>query len=115
MAATTHNSRPRMLVDVFIRPLPDISNHIHYAKWTRAVGVRIHIAGREHSPSPVRNRRGGILRIVPIARRYRHGLRLRNTSQYRGRRPIAITPWIKLIAISLRGVLPLPLMRKPLA
>src|SRR5690242_7420914 len=46
IAASFEHSCPRVLIYIFIRPLPDISYHIHYAKWARPPGICVYIGGR---------------------------------------------------------------------
>ena len=39
------NAAPRMVIDIFIRPLPHVADHIHCTKWARARGMSIHMIG----------------------------------------------------------------------
>src|ERR1700729_3993756 len=79
-----------MLVDILIRPLPHVSYQVHHAISTRASGMGIDIVG---------------LRYRTPFRRYRYSVGFP-----------AISPWIDPRRIAtLRRILPLPLMREPLA
>src|SRR5271155_3513613 len=86
VASSAQNPRPGVFVDKFVRPLPDISNHIHNAKWTCSCRVRIDI------------------------------VRLRQFASFVwiwdvGRVP-GIAPWIHAVLVAALGrVLPLPIVR----
>ena len=87
VAAPSQNSRPRMIIRIFVCPLPDVSHHIHHPKRACSCGMSIHLVGAMQNTSFVRNRNDT---CIP-----------------------AISPRIGPAIASLRGILPLPLVRKP--
>jgi len=87
---TAQNATPRMIVDIFVGPLPNVADHIHYTQRTRARGMGIHVIGRRQSTSLIGHRN---IRRVP-----------------------GISPGIKAILVTSLGcILPLPLVGQPLA
>src|ERR1019366_5123538 len=133
VAPSPDNRSSCVLVHVFIRPLPDISNHIHYAKRTSSIWICIYVTSRKHHPPPIGNPSGSIFGVKPpvargrrnsAGRRYTHRRtrigrscrsRRRHARRRNGRRcdcpwcwrkPIAISPRVKPIVIALGGVLP---------
>jgi len=77
VTASTQDRSARMVVCVFICPLPDISHHIHYAEGARSVWMRIDIARRRHYPAAVCKRSRCILRIGRLTNRPRDARYLR--------------------------------------
>ena len=89
IAASAQDCRACVLVCVFVGPLPDIADHVRNAKWARSVRVRIHIVGTAHRSALI-----GHWHSTSIPR---------------------VAPRVDAAIGSLRGQLPLPLMRQALA
>src|SRR5208282_1282354 len=89
VAPSAQNTSPCVVIRVFIRPLPYISNQIHYAKRTGAFGMSGYVAGGHH--------------VAPFV-----------GGGYGIGRPL-ISPRISPSIQSLCRILPLPLMRQSLA
>jgi hypothetical protein len=82
---TAQNPAPRMIIDIFVGPLPYVADHIDNTERTRASEMSIHVIGRRQSPSLIRHRN---IRRIPC-----------------------ISPGIKAVEFTtLRCVLPLPLV-----
>ena len=88
MAAAAQNAGAGMLVLKFIGPLPHIANEILHPEWTGGVRVvGIHVVRSAHRAALI----GGGRRGIPF-----------------------VAPGIQPLIGTLRGILPLPFMRKPL-
>ena len=48
IAPTTEDPRAGMVINEFVGPLPDVSNHIHHAKGTCPSRMRIHLIRSAH-------------------------------------------------------------------
>ncbi len=60
VTASAHDGSACVLVEVFIGPLPYISDHVHYTERTGHIGMRIHIVRGKHRTALIRNRRRSI-------------------------------------------------------
>src|SRR5579862_5513546 len=108
VAPSADNRCARVLIHIFIRPLPHVPHHIHYAERAGPLRVRIDGTCDRHYASFVRRGRRRICGItLPRA--------CKRTGACGRREPVAIPPWKDTVIVSLRCKLPLPLMRKPLA
>src|SRR5882724_11151074 len=56
VAASAKDGSASVLIEVLVGPLPDISDHVHYAERTRSLGMRIHIAWGKHRTPLIRSR-----------------------------------------------------------
>src|ERR1700722_19062597 len=89
IASAAQNSATRVIVDVFVGPLPHVADEIHHAERTRAGWMRAHAVGTAH-------------RAAFVGRWYRCGVPL-------------VAPRIDAAVAALRGVLPFPFMRQAFA
>jgi hypothetical protein len=89
VAAAAQNRSPGVVVEIFVRPLPDIADQVHHADCARAFGVRRDVIWPAHRPSFVGNRNCGGLPLV--------------------------APWVHASIGSLGGELPLPFIGQALA
>src|SRR5271170_7805003 len=87
VAATPQNAGPRVLVNELLGPLPNVSDHVHYAKRTRPLRMRVCQIWTTHAPRLVGHGHGAGVPLVP--------------------------PRIEPSVVTLRCVLPLPLVRQP--
>src|SRR3569833_1575031 len=108
MAAASKNCCAGVVVGIFIGPLPDVSNHVHYAEGAGATRMSVNIAGLRHDPAIVRWWCGRGHRIeLPRTR-------VGATTGDR-REPVALAPGVDATIAALSGVLPFPLVGQALA
>src|SRR5271157_256125 len=89
VSAAAERGCARVLILEFVRPLPDVSSHIHHAERARPFGKRIHWCRPTEIPPMLLP---GSALVAP-----------------------GVAPWVRAAIESLRGVLPFPLVRQPLA
>src|ERR1035437_3390040 len=66
VTATANHSGPGVLVQILVRPLPDIARQVHYTKRAGAAGEGIHISRRTRIAALVRRRHDcGVRFIAP--------------------------------------------------
>ena len=56
MTPAAQNGSACMIVNILVRPLPDVAYHIHYTKLTCTCGVSVHVAGGQRVSSLVGKR-----------------------------------------------------------